>query len=149
MPRRLTQLQLKMIGLMAEGIPRTEIASRLKLDIRRLERWAVRDDVKQAIAEAQTKAIVAMADQISEDCRNSLTRSLPKAIARLIESLDHEDARIRLRAAEAIARWSGFYQPTAIAKPDLAQAEVDFKRYLNVLEHTNGNGSHSAGEPLA
>ena len=139
---RLTARQLKMISLMAEGISHEEIAKRLGVGLRTVDRWAARSDVKRAIADAQAKALEALGDEIYQKCKSTLTKALPKSIRRVVEALDHEDARIQIRAAELIAKISGFYTPaTAQPKPDQGSAEQDLKRYLTILEATNGNAN--------
>lgn len=75
---------------------------------------------------------------------DGLTKALPKSIRRVVEALDHEDARVQIRAAELIAKISGFYQPAAQqGKPDQGSAEQDLKRYLTILEANNGNQHQS------
>jgi transposase len=139
---KLTIKQLKAVGLLAEGVSHQAIATQLGVGLRTVERWATRPDVKAAIAETQVKVAQALGDEIFEKCRAALTKGLPRAIRKTVEALDHPDAQIQIRAAEAIARWSGFYQPNKPMNLEQSDnAEQNLKRYLAYLETTNGNGS--------
>jgi len=139
---RLTIKQLKAVALIAEGVSHPAIASQLGVGLRTVERWATRPDVKAAVAETQVKVAQALGDEIFSKCRAALTKGLPKAIRKTVEALDHSDARIQIRAAEAIARWSGFYQPNKPINPEQSgNAEQNLKGYLAYLETTNGNGT--------
>ncbi len=121
----------------------------LGIGLRTVERWAVRPDVRQAVIEAQVKVSEQLAEEVFSKCKTALIKGLPKAIRKSIQALDHSDARIQIRAAEAIARWSGFYQPN---KPTIEQPgnpEQNLKGYLAYLETTtNGNGNqHQSVRP--
>lgn len=145
MERRLTNKQIKMINLMAIGISRQEVADTLNLTLRTIDRWAIRGDIKQAIDEAQSSAVKVLGEEIFEKSKAALTKSIPRAIRRLVESLDDPDGRIRLRASELLLKITGFYQPASINKPEANDAEVDLKRYISALEANisgNGNGNH-------
>jgi hypothetical protein len=140
---RLTVKQLKAVSLLAEGLPHSAIASQLGIGLRTIQRWATLPDVRQAMAEAQARLASELGEEIFYKCKTALTKGLPKAIRRTIESLDHSDARIQIRAAEAIARWSGFYQPNRPNVEPQGNPEQNLKGYLAYLETTtpNGNGS--------
>lgn len=140
-PSRLTAKQLKAISLLSEGLSYTAIATELGVGLRTVERWAVRPDVQIAVSETQLKLASALSEDIFNKCKTGLIKGLPKAVRRTIESLDHPDARIQIRAAEAIARWSGFYQPNKPTIEPPGDSEQNFKGYLAYLETTNGNGS--------
>lgn len=135
----LTGKQLKMVSLLLSGASRDQIARELEIGQRTVDRWLTKPALKLALVEAQEK----MLDAIAEQCRGALTKALPKSIQRLIECLDAEDPRVRLRASELICKISGFYSPSASPNVDQARAELDFRRYIHSLE-TNGNGSHPA-----
>lgn len=125
---------------MAEGVPYHVIASQLGVGLRSVERWATRSDIKQAVTEVQAKAVEALGEEIFEKCRTALTKGLPRAVRQVINCLDHPDARVQIRAAEAVARWSGFYQPNKPTTEQQGNAELNLKGYLAYLE-TNGNGN--------
>jgi len=141
---KLTARQLKAVGLLAEGIPHHAIATQLGVSVRTVERWATRADIKQAVQDVQAKAIEGLGDEIFQKCRDALTKGLPKAIRRTLEGLDNADARIQLKSAELIAKWSLFYQPTAQTKAEPpGGAEETLKGYLAYLETTNGTSNGS------
>lgn len=143
---RLTAKQLRAIALLAEGLPYSAIASELGIGLRTIERWAVRPDVRQAVIEAQAKVSEQLAEEVFSKCKTALIRGLPKAIRKSIEALDHPDARIQIRAAEAIAKWSGFYQPQSqqVKQEPQQPAEENLKDYLAYLASKNSNGSYSS-----
>lgn len=138
---RLTAKQLKAIALLAEGLSYHAIASQLGVGLRTIERWAVRPDVRQAVIEAQAKVSEQLAEEVFSKCKTVLIKGLPKAIRKSIEALDHPDARIQIRAAEAIAKWSGFYQPNKPTTEPRGDSEQNLKGYLAYLETTSVNGS--------
>ena len=141
MAAKLTARQIKAVGLFAEGLTHLAIAAQLGVSLRTIERWSTRADIRQAVADAQAKAVEALGQEIFEKCRAAVNRGLPKSIKRVVEALDNSDARIQIRAAEAIAKWSGFYQPTAQNKPEpQGNAEGNLKGYLAYLE-ANGHGN--------
>ena len=140
-PSRLTAKQLKAISLLAEGLSYIAIATELGVGLRTVERWAVRPDVRQAVSETQLKLASALSEDIFNKCKTGLIKGLPKAVRRTIKSLDHPDARIQIRAAEQIARWSGFYQPNKPTVEQSVDSEQNFKGYLAYLETTSVNGN--------
>lgn len=137
---KLTPRQLKAIGLLAQGLPHHEVARQSGVSQRTVERWATRPDIKEAVQDARSKAVEKMGEEIFERCREGLVRGLPKSVTRVLAALDHPDARIQIKAAELVSKWSGFYQPTAPTKPEpQSQPEETMKDYLQFLATKNGN----------
>lgn len=131
---------MKAIAMLAEGQQPVEVAFALKVSRRTVERWLDKPEFLNLVEQSKAKAMELLSEEIFEKCRNALTKGLPKSIKRVIDALDHPDTRIQIRAAEAICKWSGFYQPTLANKPDSqGNAEQNFKGYLAYLEMTNGN----------
>lgn len=127
--------------MLAEGQQPVDVARVLKINRRTVERWLDKPEFRVMLEDAKAKAVEALGQEIFEKCRAAIVKGLPKSIKRIVEALDNPDARVQIRAAEAIARWSGFYQPN---KPTLEQQgnpELNLKGYLAYLETTNGNGN--------
>ncbi len=130
--------------MLAEGEQPVEVAESLNVSRRTVERWLDKPEFRAQVDAAKAKAIEALGQEIFEKCRAALTKGLPRAIRRTVEALDHSDARIQIRAAEAIAKWSGFYQPQSQSKQESQQpAEENLKEYLVYLASKNGNSPHS------
>ncbi len=128
--------------MLAQGQQPVDVARVLNINRRTVERWIDKPEFRVMLEDAKAKAAEALGQEIFEKCRVALTRGLPKSIRRVVEALDHSDARIQIRAAEAIARWSGFYQLNKPMSPEQSgNAEQNLKGYLAYLETTNGNGS--------
>jgi hypothetical protein len=142
----LTTKQLKVVGLLIQGISYHAIASQLSVGLRTVERWATRPDVRQLVIEAQAKLELELGEEIFSKCKSGLIKGLPKAVRRTLEALDHPDARIQIRAAEAIAKWTGFYQPQSqqLKQEPQQLPEENLKDYLTYLATKNTNGSHSS-----
>lgn len=141
---KLTSRQLRAIGLLAQGLPHHEVARQSGVSRRTVERWATRPDIKEAVQSARSKAVEKMGEEIFERCREGLIRGLPKSVTRVLAALDHPDARIQIKAAELVSKWSGFYQQSAHTKPEpQGSAEQNLKGYLAYLETTNGSGNHN------
>ena len=130
--------------MLAEGQQPVDVAAALAVNRRTVERWLDKPEFRAQVEAAKAKAIEALGEEIFEKCRTAITKALPKSIRRVAEALDHSDPRIQIRAAEAIAKWSGFYQPNRPTTPEqTASAEQNLKGYLAYLETTNGNGQHN------
>lgn len=128
--------------MLAEGQQPVDVARVLKINRRTVERWLDKPEFRAMLEDAKAKAVEVLGQEIFEKCRVALTRGLPKSIKRVIDALDHPDARIQIRAAEAITKWSLFYQPNKPMNPEQSvSAEQNLKGYLAYLETTNGNGS--------
>lgn len=140
---KLTAKQIRAIALLAEGVPHHRIAAELKMSQRTIERWATRPDIKQAVEQTQAKAVAELADELFQKCRDAVTKTLPKAVRRMAEALDDDDPRIQIRAAEAIAKWSGFYLPNRPPEAQPNDPEVVLKQYLTSINngHTTANPS--------
>lgn len=142
--RKLTERQLKAVGLLAQGLPASKVARQLGVSVRTVERWSVRSDIRQAVQDAQAKAVEQLSEEVFQKCREALTRGLPKSVTRVLQALDHPDARIQIKAAELVSKWSGFYQQSTPTKPEPpGNAEQNLKGYLAYLETTNGSGNHN------
>lgn len=127
--------------MLAEGQQPVDVARVLNINRRTVERWLDKPEFRVMLEDAKAKAIAAIGEEVFTKCKEALVKGLPKAVRRILEGLDDSDARIRIRSSEAIARWTGFYQPN---KPTLEQqgnAELNLKGYLAYLETTNGNGN--------
>lgn len=145
---KLTSKQLRAIGLLAQGLPHHEVARQSGVSQRTVERWATRPDIKEAVDEARSKTVAKMGEEIFERCREGLIRGLPKSVTRVLAALDHSDARIQIKAAELVSKWSGFYQPTAQIKPDQqSNAEQNLKGYLSYLEASGNGNQHQSIQP--
>lgn len=127
--------------MLAEGQSPLVVAQTLNVSRRTVERWLDKPEFKSRLESAKGKAMEALANEVFEKCRTALTKGLPKSIRRVVDALDHPDARIQIRAAEAIAKWSGFYQPTPTKTDQQGLAEQNLKGYLAYLEMNNGNGN--------
>ena len=143
--KTITAKQMKAIAMLAEGQQPVEVALALKVSRRTVERWLDKPDFRSLVEQSKAKAMELLSQEIFEKCRNVLNRGLPKSISRVISALDHPDARIQIRAAEAVCKWSGFYQPQSQAKPESQQpAEENLKDYLAFLAAKNSNGTYSS-----
>lgn len=143
--RKLTERQLKAVRLQAQGLPASKVARQLGVSVRTVERWSVRSDIRQAVQDAQAKAVEQLGEEVFQKCKEALTRGLPKSVTRVLQALDHPDARIQIKAAELVSKWSGFYQPTAPTKLEpQSQPEETMKDYLQFLATKNGNKPNSS-----
>lgn len=144
---KLTEKQIKAVGLMAEGIPYHAIAVQLGVTTRTVERWAVRPDIKQSVDQARAKALETVEEVVSEKYKREIEKMIPMALTTLHATLSNSAARDsdKLRAVQILGKWYGLEKsPMFVKTENQTDPEVMLKQYLSAIGG-NGNGSHAAG----
>lgn len=115
----LTSEQLKGVSLFAEGFTNAEIARKLGVTIRSVQRWHKNPEFASAVAKIREKATEKVVETTATNISNRIQSLLPKALGVIEHYLDSDEARAadRLRACHLVGTWAGLTQQKAPVSP--------------------------------
>lgn len=91
----------KAMKLLGEGVAVAEVARRLKVHRRTVEKWRAAPEGAQELAAATQASEATFASAVAE-ARRLLTEAAPDAARTLVDHLDHHDPQAALRAAATL-----------------------------------------------
>jgi hypothetical protein len=108
----LTKEQLKALAMFSEGLTSNEIATRLKVSIRTIQRWQKLPEFIKAVTDIHQKATQTTVETTASNISNRIQSLLPKALNCIESLLDDPDARAadKLRACNLVGSWAGLTQ---------------------------------------
>lgn len=140
---KLTEKQVRAVGLMSEGVSYREIAKQLGVTTRTVERWAMRPDLRQAVEQAKAKALETVEEAVSEKYKRAIESMIPAALTILHKTLKSSEAKDsdKLRAVQILGKWYGLEKsPVFVKAENQTDPEVLLKQYLGAIRG-NGNGA--------
>ena len=127
--------QLRGISLFTEGFTNAEIARKLGVTVRSVQRWHKNPEFASAVAKIRQKATEKVVETTATHISNQVQGLLPKAIRLLERFLDDDEARAadRLRAVHLIGTWAGLTQqkvPSSASKGEETQSQAGLSEEL-------------------
>ena len=131
----LTSEQLKGVSLFAEGFTNAEIARKLGVTIRSVQRWHKNPEFASAVAKIREKTTEKVIETTAANISNRIQSLLPKALGVIEHYLDSDEARAgdRLRACHMIGSWAGLTQqkpPASAPKGEETQSQAGLSEDL-------------------
>lgn len=125
----LTSEQLKGVSLFAEGFTNAEIARKLRVTPRSVQRWHKNPEFASAIAKIREKTTEKVIEATATNISSRVQSLLPKALGVIEHYLDSDEARAadRLRACHLVGSWAGLTQqkpPTSSSKGEETQSQA-------------------------
>lgn len=125
----LTSEQLKGVSLFAEGFTNAEIARKLGVTVRSVQRWHKNPEFASAIAKIREKTTEKVVEATAANISNRIQSLLPKALGVIEHYLDSDEARAgdRLRACHLVGTWAGLTQqkaPASASKEDETKSQA-------------------------
>jgi transposase len=126
--------QLKALAMLAEGALSSEIAAKLKVSQRSIQRWQKLPEFVKGIAEIHTKATENTIETTAANISNRIQRLLPKALDTIEYYIENEEAKAsdRLRACHLVGSWAGLTQQkqSTPSQPQTEQANTGLSEEL-------------------
>lgn len=124
----LTSEQLKGVSLFAEGFTNAEIARKLGVTVRSVQRWHKIPEFASAIAKIREKTTEKVIETTATNISGRIQSLLPKALGVIEHYLDSDEARAgdRLRACHLVGSWAGLTQqkaPASASKGEETQSQ--------------------------
>ena len=128
----LSRQQLEAINLLGKGMPQIEVAKKLGVTARTLQRWAKQTDFQAAMTKIRAQAFDQVIEATVKDIRDEVALLVPKALSVIEEALSNPAIapQHRIRAADIVGKWAGLQQPQAAPETN---AESILKQYLAAL----------------
>jgi hypothetical protein len=121
----LTKEQLKALAMFSEGLTSNEIATRLKVSVRTIQRWQKLPEFIKAVTDIHQKATQTTVETTASNISNRIQSLLPKALNCIESLLDDPDARAadKLRACNLVGSWAGLTQQKTMPSPQPEQPQ--------------------------
>jgi len=118
--------------LLGKGVPQIDVAKKLGITARTLQRWAKQPDFQATMSQIRSQAFDQVVEATVKDIKDEVSRLVPKALSVIEEALENQAIapQHRIRAADIVGRWAGLQQPQAAPETN---AESILKQYLAAL----------------
>lgn len=114
---------MKGVSLFAEGFTNAEIARKLGVTVRSVQRWHKNPEFASAVAKIREKTTEKVVEATATNISNRIQSLLPKALGVIEHYLDSDQTRAcdRLRACHLVGSWAGLTQQKAPASASKAE----------------------------
>jgi transposase len=125
--KKLSSDHLKAAELIAEGVNFALVADRLGVSRRTIDRWLLRPDVKQHLAQLQQRKMQANQESLASKYQRTIEQLAGLGLNTVARVLKDPDAKKsdKLKAVDLVGKWYGLDAPVK------HQVEVGVKKELN------------------